>query len=233
MSIASSDVNTYNSDGRIIQVEYAMKAMNRGTTTLGVRLENSVILVSEKKITSPLQIKENITSHYRIYDTILAAVSGINGDAPTIIKKCRNICINHEKDYKEQMEIPKLMEDICDLALRFGEEKSYNKIYSRPFGVSILVAGYQNGPILYNIDPSGSYLEYKAKAIGSAYEVAETILENEIQNLNTEENAIKGLLNILKGVMKDAISEHNVEISIVNKQGIKTLKPEEIKSFIF
>jgi 20S proteasome subunit alpha 2 len=37
----------------------------------------------------------------------------------------------------------------------------------RPFGVSLLVAGYdEDGPHLYQIDPSGAYFAWKATAIG-------------------------------------------------------------------
>ena len=37
----------------------------------------------------------------------------------------------------------------------------------RPFGVSLLMAGYdENGPQLYQIDPSGTYFAWKASAIG-------------------------------------------------------------------
>lgn len=37
----------------------------------------------------------------------------------------------------------------------------------RPFGVSLLMAGFdENGPQLYQIDPSGSFFAWKASAIG-------------------------------------------------------------------
>ena len=37
----------------------------------------------------------------------------------------------------------------------------------RPFGVSLLMAGYdENGPQLYQIDPSGSFFAWKASAMG-------------------------------------------------------------------
>lgn len=40
----------------------------------------------------------------------------------------------------------------------------------RPFGVSLLIAGYDDqGPQLYQVDPSGSYWGWKASAIGYAY----------------------------------------------------------------
>lgn len=232
MSEANTDVNTYNADGRIIQVEYAMKAMNRGITTIGVRLSDSVVIVSEKKLISPLQLPKSSSSHYKIYDTILAAVSGINSDAPSIITKCRDICLNHDKLFKEQIGIPVLMEKICGLALKFGEKEFNKKIYSRPFGVSILVAAFQDRPILYNIDPSGSNMEYKAIAIGEAHEVANNLLEEEISKFVDEGSAIREATKILSGVVKDKINENNIEISIVDKAGLKFLSPEQIKTML-
>ena len=48
----------------------------------------------------------------------------------------------------------------------------------RPFGVSLLLAGVdENGPQLYQIDPSGSYFAWKASAIGKNMSNAKTFLE--------------------------------------------------------
>ena len=49
---------------------------------------------------------------------------------------------------------------------------------SRPFGVSLLFAGIdKKGPLLYHMDPSGTYVEYQAKAIGSGSEGAQQSLQ--------------------------------------------------------
>ncbi len=50
---------------------------------------------------------------------------------------------------------------------------------SRPFGVALLVAGWQegSGPVLYHTDPSGMFVEHDAKAIGSGSEGAQTTLQ--------------------------------------------------------
>lgn len=229
----SSDVNTYSQDGRIIQVEYAMKACNLGTTTIGVKLADCVILASEKKLTSTLQSPASIKKHFKIYDTILAGISGVSGDAPTIIKKCRSICLDHEALHAEQIPVEKLMEDICDLALKFGEEDSWKKIFSRPFGVSLLVAAYEKGrPVLYSIDSSGSYLEYKARAIGAASEVVETILEEQYENFSEREESISKILEVLKGVMREQLTEFNAEVSVVSKEGVEIFTPERILPYI-
>lgn len=49
----------------------------------------------------------------------------------------------------------------------------------RPFGVSLLVAGWDEkaGPTLFQIDPSGSFWAWKATAIGKNYVNAKTFLE--------------------------------------------------------
>lgn len=232
MSLASFDVNTYSSDGRIIQVEYAMKAMNLGTTTIGIALRDCVVLVSEKKLASALQTPQTVKKHFKIYDTILAGVSGISGDAPCIIEKCRQHCIQHEKIFNEQISIENLMEGICSLALKFGESNFEKKIFSRPFGVSILIAAYENGPKLYSIDPSGSFLGYRARTIGSAQEVVETVLESEYNENESKEDCIRRTLVTLKNVMKDKMNKFNVEVSCVGKDGIEMLTPDEISEFL-
>lgn len=49
----------------------------------------------------------------------------------------------------------------------------------RPFGVSLLVAGWDvnRGPTLYQVDPSGSFWAWKASAIGKNTVNAKTFLE--------------------------------------------------------
>jgi 20S proteasome alpha/beta subunit len=49
----------------------------------------------------------------------------------------------------------------------------------RPYGVSLLVAGYDTnrGPSLYQVDPSGSFWAWKASAIGKNMVNAKTFLE--------------------------------------------------------
>ncbi len=50
---------------------------------------------------------------------------------------------------------------------------------SRPFGVALLLAGFdKTGASLYHTDPSGTYVHYEAKAIGSGSEGAQKTLED-------------------------------------------------------
>lgn len=41
-------VNTFSSQGRLFQIEYALKAIQQGWTTLGIQVNGGVVLASEK-----------------------------------------------------------------------------------------------------------------------------------------------------------------------------------------
>lgn len=50
---------------------------------------------------------------------------------------------------------------------------------SRPYGVALLIAGVdENGPCLYQTDPSGTMIQYKAKGIGAADQGIQSILND-------------------------------------------------------
>merc|ERR1719265_3142102 len=95
---------------------------------------------------------------------------------------------------------------------------------SRPLGFSMLVAGLDCGnsgknlvPRLYHLDPSGSFIKYHAKAIGSGEETAMEQLSHNYKNEMTLKEAIKVTLLTLKTVMEDVITEENVDITILEQ----------------
>ncbi|XP_042482062.1 proteasome subunit alpha type-5-like isoform X3 [Macadamia integrifolia] len=51
-------VNTFSPEGRLFQVEYAIEAIKLGSTAIGLKTKEGVVLAVEKRITSPLLIIE-------------------------------------------------------------------------------------------------------------------------------------------------------------------------------
>ena len=47
-------VNTFSPEGRLFQVEYAIQAVKLGSTAVGIRTAEGVVLAVEKRLTSPL-----------------------------------------------------------------------------------------------------------------------------------------------------------------------------------
>ena len=102
-------------------------------------------------------------------------MSGIVGDARVLIDHARVESQNHRFNYNEPMTIEAITEAISDLAINFGEgyEGQRRKPMARPYGVALLIAGVdEKGPQLFQTDPSGTYLQWQARAIGSGGETA-------------------------------------------------------------
>ncbi|EQB60609.1 proteasome subunit alpha type-5 [Vairimorpha apis BRL 01] len=155
--------------------------------------------------------------------------AGISADVKLIVDKARSFVLEHEHLYDEECKIERLLEYLGDLSLNFDDEN--NRIFSRPFGVSILIIGYDDQPRLYSLDPSGSYIEYKTKAIGSGNEVVENLLENKYKTFTDFDTTLRGAINLMKDVMKEKISNNNVEVMAINKEGIYVLQPEQLNEY--
>jgi 20S proteasome subunit alpha 5 len=102
---------------------------------------------------------------------------------------------------------------------------------SRPFGVALLLAGYDEleGHQLFFSDPSGTFVRYKAKAIGAGSEGAQTNLNESWSESMTLEEAEDLALSTLKQVMEEKISTENIELArVVKDKGFHIATSEEV-----
>eukprot|EP00658_Telonema_sp_P-2_P074112 TRINITY_DN6328_c0_g1_i1.p1 TRINITY_DN6328_c0_g1~~TRINITY_DN6328_c0_g1_i1.p1 ORF type:complete len:143 (+),score=33.57 TRINITY_DN6328_c0_g1_i1:83-511(+) len=125
---------------------------------------------------------------------------------------------------------------LCDVALRFGEEGEEDEDrMARPFGVALLMAGMNDGePALFHMDPSGTYVRYKAKAIGSASEGAQSQLQEKYDSAMPIEEAVGLAMQVLKQVMEETLTGSNVELGVVEKStgAFRFYSSEEIEDVI-
>ncbi|RYQ93484.1 hypothetical protein Ahy_B09g099764 isoform A [Arachis hypogaea] len=104
--------------------------------------------------------------------------------------------------------------------------------HSRPFGVSLLIAGRdENGPSLYYTDPSGTFWQCNAKAIGSGSEGADSSLQEQYNKDLTLEEAETIALSILKQVMEEKVTPNNVDIAKVSEK-YHLYTPAEVEAVI-
>ena len=104
---------------------------------------------------------------------------------------------------------------MSDLALQFGEDAGPGAM-SHPFGVALLFGGVDDkGPHLFHMDPSGTFVQCEAQAIGSALEGAQSSLQEVYHKSLTLEEAIKSSLIILKQVMEEKLTAMNTELATV------------------
>ena len=193
-------VNTFSPEGRLFQVEYAIEAIKIGTTAIGISTSEGIVLAVEKRLLSPLQEASSVEKLAEIDSHIGCAMSGLSADARTLIDHARSESQYHRFTFNEPMKVDSLTQAVCDLALRFGESGEENTM-SRPFGVALLVAGWdKHGPALYHTDPSGTFTRFDAKAIGAGSEGAQTSLQEQFHKNLTLEEAETMAVTILKQV---------------------------------
>jgi 20S proteasome subunit alpha 5 len=194
-----------------------------------------VVLAVERRLNSPLMEPNSVEKIFEVDTHIGCAVSGILGDARTLVDHARAEAQNHRFTYSEAMKVESVTNSVCDLALHFGEgDGSERKPMARPYGVALLIAGVdKQGPSLFTTDPSGTMFKYRAKAIGSAAEVAQTTLEELWHSSLSLQDGVRMALNILKQVMEEKITNLNVEVSVVGEErSFRRLTPEEIQSYL-
>jgi len=214
-------VNTFSPEGRLFQVEYAIEAIKLGSTAIGIQTGEGLVLAVEKRITSPLMEPTSIEKIVEIDKHIACAFSGLTADSKTLIDRARVECQNHWFTYDEKMQVESVAQSVSNLAIRFGDSDDDGAgAMSRPFGVALLFAGVdEDGPQLYHMDPSGTYVKYDAKAIGSGSEGAQQSLQETYHKSMTMKEATKSAMTILKQVMEEKLNETNVELAIVTRDG--------------
>jgi len=228
-------VNTFSPEGRLFQVEYAIEAIKLGSTTVGIRTPFGVVLGVEKRVQSPLLESSSIEKILEIDRHLGCAMSGLTADARTIVDHARVTAQNHSFTYDELIRVESATQAVCDLALRFGESvHDEDAMMSRPFGVALLIAGVdENGPQLFHTDPSGTFIRYEAKAIGSGSEAAQSELQDKWHKQMTLLEAHILTLRVLKQVMEEKLDHHNVQLAqVTSEKGFKILDEHELKEVI-
>lgn len=208
-------VNTFSREGRLFQIEYAIEAVKLGSTAVGIRTNNSVVLAVEKKITSPLMVPGTVRKIMELDTHVGCAVSGLPPDARMMVDHARVETQNYWFTYNEKMKIESVTQAMCDLSLNFSEEGKKRKI-SRPFGIALLIAGKdENGCQLFHADPSGTMTRYDAMSIGSGQEGAKNALQEEYEKNISHKEAETLALKVLKEAMEEKIEVKNVEMAFI------------------
>src|SRR3989449_2343080 len=132
----------YNQEGRLVQVDYALQAVSRGSTTLGLKTKDFAVLSSQVKPTRPLM--EPAEKGFVVDDHVGATGSGYIGDVTTLLDQLRVAAQRHRLVYDEPIDLVTLSRNLSEYLHEFT-------MYAvRPFGASIIVAGVDElgGPLI-------------------------------------------------------------------------------------
>lgn len=225
-----SAITVFSPDGRLFQVEYAREAVKRGTTALGIKARDGAVLLVDKRATTRLVEMESIEKIFQIDDHIGVATSGLVADARALVDFARVQAQLNKTTYDEPIGIEALSKEICDFLQSYTQSGGV-----RPFGTSLLIAGVEGDKTrIFETDPSGALLEYKATGIGSGRtEIMEFLEKNYTESIDLDNAIILGL-GALNTVIEGDLNELNIEIGVIehSTQKFRKLTPPEVKKFV-
>ncbi|KNC51804.1 proteasome subunit alpha type [Thecamonas trahens ATCC 50062] len=209
-----SDVTTFSPMGRLHQIEYAQEAVKQGGATLGLRSDEHVVIAGLLRQTKKLSGHQ--PKLFVIDDHMAVSIAGLTADARLLIKYMRTECLNNKYVFDSPLQVATLVADLADKAQSHTQDYS-----SRPYGVGLLVAGYdKSGPHLFETSPSGSAYDFRAQAIGARSQSARTYLERHYETFADAslEELITHALTALRETAGDTeLTAENASIMIVGK----------------
>ncbi len=223
-------ITVFSPDGRLYQVEYAREAVKRGTTAVGIKCSNGVVLIVDKRVSSRLLEPVSIEKIFKIDAHIGVASSGLVGDARSLVDRARVEAQINRVSFDEPMDVEVLAKKLCDhmqVYTQFGG--------ARPYGTALLIAGIsENEARLFETDPSGTLLEYKATGIGTGRPAVMKVFEDEYREDLTTEDAVQLGLKALHAATEGKFDVNTVEIGIVSleEKSFRKLERDEVKIFV-
>jgi len=224
----SFSLTTFSPSGKLVQIEYALARVGQGSTSLAVKAKNGVVLATEKKL--PFLMDEKSVEKISLLTNNIGVVySGMAPDSRVLVKKGRKAAQKYFRTYKDPIPVLELVRELASVMQEFTQSGGV-----RPFGVSLLIAGYDDqGPQLFQVDPSGSYWAWKATAIGKNMSNAKTFLEKRYNEDIELEDAIHTAILTLKEGFEGEMNEHNIEIGIISEdRKFRVLTPTQVKDYI-
>ncbi|MEM7813951.1 MAG: archaeal proteasome endopeptidase complex subunit alpha [Candidatus Aenigmatarchaeota archaeon] len=217
-------IAVFSPEGRMYQVEYARKAVEKATTALGVVFAGGIVLVAAKML-QRLLVPESVEKIAKIDEHIGVASCGILADARTLIDFARVRAQVNKITFGEPIETYSLVKDIADRVQKFTQIGGI-----RPYGVGLLLGGMNGTPQLFETDPSGTIREWRAHAIGrGAKEARKLLVEEYKENLSKEKAIDLAMRALLAGEKK--LSSRSVDIAVIEKK-IKVYSAAEKKEML-
>jgi len=222
-------ITVFSPDGRLFQVEYAREAVKRGTTTVGLKFKDGVALIVDKRIASKLIESRSIEKIFQIDEHIGCATSGLVADARVLVDYARMLAQVNKVTYAEKMDIETLVKRLCDYKQNYTQ---YGGV--RPFGTALLVAGVDDqGCHLFETDPSGALVAYKAGSIGAGKNAIMDVFEEQYkEDMSAEEAILLGLRALAKAT-EENLNMKAVEIGVIMVgERFRRLTEAEVEAYV-
>lgn len=201
-----------------------------GTTTVGLICKDGVVLAAEKKSTMGYLVANKESEKILpIDDHIALTIAGASGDAQALARYM-----------KAELSLFKIQNQ-RKISVKGAATLLANILHSGrwtflPYMVQLIVAGYDdNGPSIFTLDAIGSSEEEKKFfSTGSGSPIALGVLENGYKDSISLEDGIRLAVKAVKAAIERDIASggSGIDVAVINREGIRFLKKEEVESLL-
>ena len=226
-------LTTFGASGELTQVRYALTAVGNGDTCLGIRAKNGCVIACEKKLSSPLVDETSIHKVEALSDYMGTTYAGIGPDFQAVLLKARKDVQVYHSRYQDRITPFMLCKQVAELFQEYTQSGGV-----RPFGIGMIVAGYDevDGPQIFQVEASGTFYSWKATSLGKGGSTAKGFLEKRFSDDLDIEDAIHTAILTLKDSFEGELTEKNIEIGVIResdpKKQFKILTQSEIKDYL-
>jgi 20S proteasome subunit alpha 1 len=214
-------------------MEYCFKAAQSGLTVVAVRGEDSVAVVTQKKVIDRLLEPSSVTHLFALNDKMGCCVTGTMADCKNFVQRARYEAGKWTFDHGYSCPVSVLAKRMADLAQVNTQTASM-----RPLAVIAILVGVddEKGPTVYKVDCAGHYLPFFAAAAGPKEQEAMNFLEKragDMKGMNTDQ-VVRTAITCLGHVLGSDFRGSEIEVAqVVGKKGaFKVLTEDEIEAHL-
>lgn len=196
-----------------------------GTTTVALKCKDGIVLAADKRATMGNFISNKEAEKvYQIDGKIAATIAGGVGDAQNVMRMLRAEAHLFKMNRKQPMTIK-------GVATLMANILNGNRYY--PYLVMSIVAGVDDKPRVFSIDPVGGLMEEDAISTGSGSPIAYGVLESQYKKDKTVKDNISIALKAVKVAQeRDAASGNGVTLATVTSEGFKLYDGAEVDKLV-
>ena len=195
---------------RIPPSEEAIRRALRGTTTVGLRFDEFVVLAADRRATAGYFVAHKTTRKIiKITDYMAMTTAGLVADAQALAEWLSNFASYYELSNKKRLTVTAAAQYLSAI---LHSAKYY------PYIVQLLLGGYDSQPRLFNIDWYGSVTEERYVATGSGSPTAIGVIEDQYDpKMGIDEAVELAKRAVLSSIRRDSFTGNGVDVVVIGK----------------
>jgi len=194
----------------------SQKIVRTGTTTIGFKIKDGVILATESQATAGYYVAtKKADKLFKVMSNIGITISGGVADCQALVKLLQALLRLRELEFTKKVSVNSAVSLLSSLMFQ-------NRYF--PYYSMLLIGGYDDtGAHIYSMDFFGSVLEEEDfVSVGSGSVLAIGVLEADWKKGLSAEDGVQLAKNAIESARKrDSASGGAVQIAIIDKNGFR------------